>query len=275
MRRLLSAYSSIAGLCLLLAAAASPAQTAEKPFEPVSGQAGKDVVWVPTPPVLVEKMLDMAKVTTNDFVMDLGSGDGRNIIAAARRGARALGVEYNPDMVEYSRREAEKAGVAGKAQFVQGDMYEADVSQASVLALFLLPENLDRLVPKFLDMKPGTRIVLNTFGIRGWDADRVEQAGEGCGAWCDALLYIVPAKVGGRWQLGEGELVLEQSFQVLSGSFRSGATTQPLTTPALQGDRIRFTLNGVEYSGTVNGEVMQGSRGGEVPTPWQATRIDG
>jgi SAM-dependent methyltransferase len=207
--------------------------------------------------------------------MDLGSGDGRNIIAAARRGARALGVEYNPDMVEYARREAQKAGVAGKAQFVQGDMYEADVSQASVLALFLLPENLDRLVPKFLDMKPGTRIVLNTFGIRGWDADRVEQAGEGCGAWCDALLYIVPAKVGGRWQLGEGELVLEQSFQVLTGSFRSGATTQLLTNPTLQGERIRFTLNGVEYSGTVNGKVMQGSRGGEVPTPWQATRIDG
>ena len=275
MRRQLSSFSPFVALCLLLAAAASSAQTADKPFEPISGQAGKDVVWVPTPPVLVEKMLDMAGVTPNDFVMDLGSGDGRNIIAAARRGARALGVEFNPDMVEYARREAHKAGVAGKADFVQGDMYEADVSQASVLALFLLPENLDRLLPKFLAMKPGTRIVLNTFGIRGWDADRVEQAGEGCGAWCDALLYIVPAKVGGRWQLGEGELVLDQSFQVLKGSFRTGGSAQQLTNPTLQGDRIRFTLNGIEYSGTVNGQSMQGSRGGEVPTPWQATRIDG
>jgi SAM-dependent methyltransferase len=275
MRHLLSSFSPFVALCLALAAAAAPAQTADKPFEPVSGQAGKDVVWVPTPPVLVEKMLDMAKVTPDDFVMDLGSGDGRNIIAAARRGARALGVEYNPEMVEYSRREAQKAGLAEKAEFVQGDKYEADVSQASVLALFLLPENLDRLLPKFLDMKPGTRIVLNTFGIRGWDADRVEQAGEGCGAWCDALLYIVPAKVGGRWQLGEGELVLEQSFQVLTGSFRCGASTQLLTNPTLHGDRIRFTLNGVEYSGTVNGQSMQGGRGGEAPTPWRATRIDG
>jgi SAM-dependent methyltransferase len=258
--------------CLLLAAGAAPAQTSEKPFEPVSGQAGKDVVWVPTPPVLVEKMLDMAKVTSQDFVMDLGSGDGRNIIAAARRGARALGVEYNPDMVAYAQREAEKAGVAEKALFVQGDMYEADISQATVLALFLLPENLDRLVPKFLDMKPGTRIVLNTFGIRGWDADRIEHAGADCGAWCDALLYIVPAKVAGRWQLDDGEIVLEQTYQMLTGSYQSGGSTRLLTAPSLQGDSIRFTLDGVEYTGTVNGQTMQGRR--SAGAAWQARRID-
>ncbi len=259
---------------LLLMTGAS-AQTPDKPFEPTSGQAGKDVVWVPTPPALVEKMLDMAKVTPQDFVMDLGSGDGRNIIAAARRGARALGVEYNPDMVAYAQREAEKAGVAGKALFVQGDMYEADISAATVLALFLLPENLDRLVPKFLDMKPGTRIVLNTFGMRDWNADRIEHAGEGCGAWCDALLYIVPAKVAGRWRLGEGELVLEQAYQVLTGSFESGGATRLLTNPSLQGDRVRFTLDGVEYSGIVNGATMQGTRSGSASGSWQATRIEG
>ncbi len=260
---------------LLLSASLAAAQVpTDKPFEPVSGQAGKDVVWVPTPPVLIEKMLDMAKVTPQDFVMDLGSGDGRNVIAAARRGARALGVEYNPDMVEYSRREAQKAGVAGKAQFVQGDMYEADVSQATVLALFLLPENLERLVPKFLEMKPGTRIVLNTFGIRGWDADSIEQAGEGCESWCDALLYIVPANIAGRWRLGDGELVLEQTYQSVSGSFESGGSSRRLTQPTLQGERIRFTLDGVEYTGTVNGQTMQGDRGGSVPTPWQATRVE-
>lgn len=258
--------------CLMLASGAASAQTPDKPFEPVSGQAGKDVVWVPTPPVLVEKMLDMAKVTPQDFVMDLGSGDGRNIIAAARRGARALGVEYNPDMVAYAQREAEKAGVAEKALFVQGDMYEADISQATVLALFLLPENLDRLVPKFLDMKPGTRIVLNTFGIRGWDADRIEHAGGDCGAWCDALLYIVPAKVAGRWQLNDGELVLEQTYQVLNGSYESWGSTRLITAPTLQGDSIRFTLDGVEYTGTVNGQTMQGSR--SAGGPWQARRID-
>lgn len=270
--------------CLLLASAATAQSTdqpalppaapmADKPYEPVSGQAGKDVVWVPTPPVLVEKMLDLAKVTPEDFVMDLGSGDGRNIIAAAKRGARALGVEYNPDMVAYAQREAEKAGVAGKALFVQGDMYEADISQATVLALFLLPENLDRLVPKFLDMKPGTRIVLNTFGIRGWDADRIEQAGEDCGAWCDALLYIVPAKVAGRWRLGDGELQLEQTYQLVNGSFQSGGAALRLTNPGLQGDRIRFTLDGVEYTGVVNGDTMQGQRGGLAGGAWQATRI--
>ena len=275
MTRISTSFRRILVTFLLLSASFAAAQApTDKPFEPVSGQAGKDVVWVPTPPVLIEKMLDMAKVTPQDFVMDLGSGDGRNVIAAARRGARALGVEYNPDMVEYSRREAQKAGVAGKAQFVQGDMYEADVSQATVLALFLLPENLDRLVPKFLEMKPGTRIVLNTFGIRGWDADSIEQAGEGCESWCDALLYIVPASIAGRWRLGDGELVLEQTYQSVSGSFESGGSSRRLTQPRLQGERIRFTLDGVEYTGTVNGQTMQGDRGGSVPTPWQATRVE-
>jgi SAM-dependent methyltransferase len=263
-------------VCLLFVAGAARAQTPpEKPFEPISGQAGKDVVWVPTPPVLVEKMLDLAKVTPQDFVMDLGSGDGRNIIAAARRGARALGVEYNPDMVALSQREAEKAGVAGKALFVQGDMYEADISQASVLALFLLPENLDRLVPKFLDMKPGTRIVLNTFGIRGWDADRIEQAGDGCGSWCDALLYIVPAKVAGRWRLADGELVLDQSYQVLNGTYQAAGASRPISNGSVRGEHIRFTLDGFEHRGVVNGDAMQGSRDGATTGAWQATRIDG
>ena len=154
-----------------LAGAPALAQAAEQPFEPTVGQAGKDVVWVPTPPALVEKMLDMAKVTSQDFVMDLGSGDGRNIIAAAKRGARALGVEYNEDMVKLSQGIAAKEGVSDKAKFVQGDMYEADISQATVLALFLLTENLNKLMPKFLQLKPGTRIVINGFGIDGWDPD--------------------------------------------------------------------------------------------------------
>ncbi len=252
------------------AAAREPAQK----YEPMSGQAGKDVVWVPTPPATVEKMLDLARVTPDDFVMDLGSGDGRNIIAAARRGARALGVEYNPELVAYARGQAQKAGVAGKAQFVEGDMFEADISQATVLALFLLPDNLDRLVPKFLDLKPGTRIVLNTFGIRGWDADRVERAEEDCGAWCTTLLYVVPAKVAGRWRLGAGELMLTQTYQVVSGSYRALGTSRPLAHAQLQGDRIRFNLDGIEYEGVVNGATMQGTRSGSAES-WRAVRVGG
>ena len=191
---------------IFCAAPSALAQSADKPFEPAVGQEGKDVIWVPTPIALTEKMLDMAKVTPNDFVIDLGSGDGRNVIAAAKRGARGLGVEYNPNMVELSRRTAEKEGVADKAQFVQGDMYEADISQASVMALFLLPENLRRLTPKFLALKPGSRIVANGFGIDGWEADETGKSTGDCGSWCTAFLYIVPAPVSGTWRLPSGEL---------------------------------------------------------------------
>ena len=163
-------------------------------FEPTPGQAGKDVVWVPTPAELVEKMLDMAQVTPQDIVIDLGSGDGRNVIAAAKRGARAIGFEYNPEMVALSRRLAKEAGVADSATFIEGDMFEADISKATVLALFLLPSNLDKLAPKFLALKPGTRIVNNTFNVTGWEADATEKVEGSCTSWCTAMLNIVPAQ---------------------------------------------------------------------------------
>ena len=175
-------------------------------------------MWVPTPRELVEKMLDMAEVTPEDFVMDLGSGDGRNVIAAARRGARALGVEYNPDLVELSRSLAKEAGVADRATFVQGDMYTADVSQATVLALFLKPENLDKMQEKFLAMKPGTRIVLNTFPVTDWDPDVTETLGPPCSTWCTAMLVIVPARVAGIWQVGDMQMNLKQDYQVVRGT---------------------------------------------------------
>jgi SAM-dependent methyltransferase len=189
-------------LALLIAPSLAAAQTAQaqKPFEPTVGQAGKDVVWVPTPPELVEKMLDMAKVTPSDLVMDLGSGDGRNIVAAAKRGARAIGVEFNPDMVALSRRRAQEAGVADKATFVEGDMFTADISKASVMALFLLPDNLDKLKDKFLALRPGSRLVLNTFGIHEWEPDVTEKIEGDCASWCTAMLYIVPAQVAGTWK---------------------------------------------------------------------------
>jgi SAM-dependent methyltransferase len=260
----------------VLSAGASTASAAdpgsEAFYEPIVGQEGKDVVWVPTPQVLVEKMLDMAHVTPKDFVMDLGSGDGRNIIAAARRGARALGVEYNPDMVELSKRNAAREGVAEKATFVQGDMYEADVSKATVLALFLLTENLNKLVPKFLDMRPGARIVVNGFEIDGWTADETGKAGGDCGSWCTAYLYIVPAKVSGAWRLGGGTLRLEQRFQQLSGTFATGGTTTPITFGRLRGEEIRFTVGGVSYVGRVQGDTMRGDARGGAAAAWTAVR---
>ena len=170
------------------------AALAQNPSQPYVGQPGKDVVWVPTPHTLTEKMLDMANVTPKDFVIDLGSGDGRNVIAAAKRGARALGVEYEAQLVQISRKNAQAAGVGDKAQFVQGDMFEADISQATVLALFLLPDNLRRLKPKFEKLKPGTRIVTNGFEIDGWEAKEVARIDKDCGGWCTAYLYILPAK---------------------------------------------------------------------------------
>lgn len=170
------------------------AQVPVQGAEPYVGQPGKDVIWVPTPPSLVEKMLDMAAVTPQDIVMDLGSGDGRNIIAAAKRGATAIGVEYDTDLVHLSRKRAAEEGVAGRARFVQGDMYEADISQATVLALFLLPDNLSKLKPKFEKLRPGTRIVINAYQIAGWEPKEVGVAGGECAPWCTAYLYVVPAR---------------------------------------------------------------------------------
>ena len=206
-------------LIIVLSGAVSHAQQAQpKPFEPTVGQAGKDVVWVPTPQILVEKMLDMASVTPKDVVMDLGSGDGRNIIGAAKRGATAIGVEYNPDMVALSQRNAKEAGVTGKATFVKADLFETDFSKAQVVTMFLLPSINLRLRPKILEMKPGTRVVSNTFTMDDWQPDETSSVTEDCTSWCTALLWIVPAKVEGTWALPQGALTLTQKFQMLSGT---------------------------------------------------------
>ena len=178
---------------LLLLALQTPQTTAaQEGYKPKVGQEGRDSVWVPTSPELVEKMLDIAKVTADDYVIDLGSGDGRMVIAAAKRGARALGVEFNPDMVKLAQQLAAEAGVADRATFVQGDMFEADISKATVLALFLLPDNLRRLEPKFRALRPGTRIVVNSFGVPDWKPDVTETLTDNCTSWCTAMLYRVP-----------------------------------------------------------------------------------
>jgi SAM-dependent methyltransferase len=251
-----------------LVCTAALAQTAQETFRPTPGQPGKDVVWVPTPPALVQKMLDMARVTPQDYVIDLGSGDGRNVIAAAKRGARSLGVEYNPDMVELSKRNAAREGVEDKARFVQGDMFEAEISQATVLALFLLPDNLRKLTPKFVNLRPGTRIVMNGFPIPGWDPDETATSDGECGNWCTAHLYVVPTRVAGTWRLPQGTLRLEQNYQVVTGSLDQA----PLADVKLRGEEIRFSVGGVRYEGRVNGDSMSGEMKGSVASRWSATR---
>jgi hypothetical protein len=244
----------------LLASAALLAQTATKPFEPTVGQAGKDVVWVPTPQPLVEKMLDLAKVTPQDFLMDLGSGDGRTVITAAKRGLRAQGVEYNPDMVDLSKRNAAQAGVGDKAQFVKADLFETDFSKAQVVTMFLLPSINMRLRPTILKMKPGTRIVSNTFTMEDWQPDQSETIAGDCVSWCTAHLWIVPAQVEGNWQLGNNTLTLKQNFQMLMGTLGTAKLTG-----RLRGDEITLTSDAMKYTGKVEGNTMKGSN-------WSATR---
>jgi precorrin-6B methylase 2 len=253
---------------------ATVASAQQKPFTPEVGQAGKDVVWVPTPEEMVQKMMEMAAVTPQDFVVDLGSGDGRNVIAAAKRGAQALGVEYNPDMVALSKRLAAEAGVPDKAQFVQGDMYQAEFSKATVLALFLLPSNLLQLRPKFADLRPGTRIVSNTFSIQDWTPEKTETVGGDCSSWCTAMLYIVPAKVEGNWRLPQGELSLKQTFQTVAGTLTvAGKSTE--VTGKLRGTQITWSAAGQEYSGVVRGNQIEGTtRAGSASTNWTATRAN-
>jgi hypothetical protein len=266
-------------LCLLLAAAPAMAQgtPAQKPqpFQPQVGQGGKDVVWVPTPQVLVDKMLDMAGVTPQDFLMDLGSGDGRTVITAAKRGTRAMGIEYNPDMVELSKQNAAKEGVNGRAEFIKADLFETDLSKATVITMFLLPDINLRLRPKILDLKPGTRIVSNTFTMEDWNADEIATVGEDCTSWCTALFWIVPAKAAGTWTLPNGELTLTQTFQMLAGSMRIGEKPPvPILDGRLRGDQISFTVGGVKYTGKVNGTSMGGTATtGSSTTPWTATWV--
>ena len=259
---------SMLTLVLSLVAVTASAQTATQPFTPSVGQPGKDVVWVPTPQTLVDKMLDMAKVTPQDFVIDLGSGDGRTVITAAKRGARALGIEYNPDMVALSERNATTAGVAGKATFTKADLFETDFSQANVVTMFLLPDINVRLRPKILDMKPGTRIVSNTFTMGDWEPDQTETVGGDCQSWCTALFWLVPAKVQGSWKLPNGQLNLTQKYQVVTGTFNNA----PITEGRLAGDQIRFSAGGVQYTGRVNGNTIEGTTSGASSGAWRATR---
>jgi SAM-dependent methyltransferase len=267
-RRQLGALSAYA----LAAAVLVQAQQATKPFEPTVGQAGKDVVWVPTPDALVDRMLDIAQVTPRDYVIDLGSGDGRTVIAAARRGARALGIEYNPDMVALSERNAAAAGVAVRARFRQADLFETDFSEATVLTMFLLPEINLRLRPAILEMAPGTRVVSNSFTMNDWEPDETSRVTEDCTSWCTAYLWIVPAKVEGTWRLAGSELTLAQQFQKLTGTLRTGTNAVPIADGRLRGDEITFTAGDTTYTGRVSGGAMEGLTSGARLGKWSAVK---
>jgi hypothetical protein len=260
---------------VLAACAPAPADApnAPKGYEPELWQAGKDVVWVPMAKPSVEKMLDMAKMTPADFVVDLGSGDGVTVIAAARRGARAMGVEFNPDLVAFSRRQAERAGVADRTVFVQGDLFQADLSRATVITLFLLDELNQKLRPTLLGLKPGTRILSNTFRMGDWEPDASEQVPSGCSNWCWLYLWIVPARVEGTWRSPQGDLVLKQRYQKLGGTLGSGALAAPVLNGKLNGDELRFTADGADYRARVTGNVLEGTitTGGGIRL-WKATR---
>jgi hypothetical protein len=252
------------------------AQTKEE-FVPQVGQPGKDVVWVPSPEETVAKMMEVGKVTAKDFVIDLGSGDGRNVIAAAKLGARGLGVEYNNDMVELSKKIAAKEGVADRAQFVQGDMYKADFSKATVLALFLLPSNLLVLRDGIFNMQPGTRVVLNTFSIEDWMPDE-QVTVENCTSWCNVMLNVVPAKIAGKWRTPTGvEVTLTQQYQMVSGTANPAGGQPVAVTGRLRGYDVTLSAaNTAEFTGRVNGNVIEGTQqqaGGGAPQPLTLTRV--
>jgi SAM-dependent methyltransferase len=284
--RIVAARAVVTLFALWLAAAPGYAQQApseSKEFVPQSGQAGKDVVWVPTPDAVVERMLRMARVGKNDFVIDLGSGDGRTVIMAAQKfGARAMGIEYNPDMVALSIKNAEKVGLGDKVKFIKADLFETDFSQATVITMYLLPAINIKLRPKILDMRPGTRVASHAFNMEDWQPDQTATV-EGR----DAYLWIVPAKVAGRWKLavpaGNGEqawqVTLEQQFQKISGKAELADKSFNLADARLRGTAIQFSFvdgNGVkrEFSGTARGDRMEGTTPtqGAAPVKWTAAR---
>jgi hypothetical protein len=254
-------------LMLAMAMAAMAQEKSGSSYEPQVGQAGKDVVWVPTPQALVDKMLEMAKATPKDYLIDLGSGDGRTVITAAKLGLTAKGIEYNPQMVEVAQKAAKAAGVSDKATFEKADLFESDFSKADIITMFLLPWINEKLSPTLLQLKPGTRLVSNTFTMGEWQPDETATVTSECTNYCKALLWIVPAKAEGTWQLGEAELKLKQSYQMLSGTL--GPTE--ITEARMKGTEISFNVGNARYTGTLSGKTMNGTISGSNAT-WTATK---
>jgi hypothetical protein len=274
---------AVAALAALLVAVPVAAQQKGPAFEPQVGQAGKDVIWVPTPDDVVDRMLRMAQVTANDYVVDLGAGDGKIAIAAAKKfGARALGIEYDADMARHAQGNVERAGVAGRARIVQGDIFVSDFSQATVVTMYLLPALNLKLRPQILGMRPGTRVVSHSFSMDDWDADE-ESSLDGRRAY----FWVVPANVAGTWMLelagggttGRHEVTLEQRYQKIEGTIALGSLLGGLREARLRGFQVAFAYvdnAGVrrELSGRVSGARMEGSFRADNGTEgrWSATK---
>jgi hypothetical protein len=251
-----------------LLATACIAYAQKQDFKPYVGQQGKDVVWVPTPDEVVDRMLTMAQTKPEDYVIDLGAGDGKIAIAAAKKfGARSMGVEYNPDMVAYAQKNLQASGVAGKAQIVHGDIFATDFTQATVLTMYLLPSLNMKLRPQILALRPGTRVVTHAFNMEDWEPDESSDV-DGRRVY----FWVVPAKVEGRWAMelsGNGtseklSLNFEQKFQRIEGVAYLGSLLAGLREPRLSGFRISFAYvdsRGVrrDFSGRVTGATIEGS----------------
>jgi SAM-dependent methyltransferase len=253
----------LGGTMLTLLATIVCAQTPEqrahcqRDYAPSSGQGGKDVVWVPTPDFLVTAMLKEAGTTANDLVYDLGAGDGKIAIAAAKEfGARAVGVEYNPDMVKLATCLVNAAGVGDKAKVIQGDIFQTDFSAATVVTMYLLPDLNERLIPTLLKMKPGTRIVSNSFTMGDWTPDRKIQS-DGIS---QGYFWKVPAQVEGMWTLQSGDGIpftvrLRQTYQTIEGVVNEGSKLVPIQNASLSGENITFTYEGANGPVTLTGKV--------------------
>jgi SAM-dependent methyltransferase len=258
---------------------AAPASAQPKPYEPQVGQAGKDVIWVPTPDDVVDRMLRMAQVTKDDLVYDLGAGDGKIAIAAAKNyGARSVGIEYNADMAKHAQANVVKAGVADRSRIIQGDIFATDFSQATVITLYLLPALNLKLRPTILNMRPGTRVVSHSFTMDDWEPDETSST-DGRRAY----FWVVPANVNGAWNLEAGgeraEISFEQKFQKIDGHVTLGPIQGGLREARLRGFNIHFAyVDGKsvrrEFNGRVVGGRMEGTfrADGGQEGRWTATK---
>ena len=262
------------GLLILPGILCSQNNTGNSDYEPELGQEGKDVIWYPTPQELVDVMINMAELTSADYLIDLGSGDGRIVIAAAKKGINAAGIEYNQDMVEFSKKNADKEGVAHKTDFIKADFFEYDLSKATVITMFLLPEINRKLKPKLLELKPGTRIITNSFSMQDWTYDEKEEIDDESISWNTAYLWIVPAKVGGTWKFKDGELELTQNYQMVTGKMNAGGKSITISDGKLRGNILNFTCNGVNYECKTNSSEMNGTAEKDGETiAWEAVKL--
>ena len=234
-------FGAIVSLALALASPSAVIAQADEAWRPQRGQTGKDVMWLPTPDELAVRLLEVARVGPNDLVYDLGAGDGKIAIAAAQRhGARAVGIEYNAKLAAFAQREVERAGVGDRVRIIQGDLFQTDFSSATVLTLYLLDELNQQLRPRVLSMKPGTRVVSNSFAMGDWEPDHVVRVGTQVGYY-----WLVPANVAGEWIVeglaetsGPAKLSFVQRYQRLAGTITIDGRTLPLLSPAIEGDRL-------------------------------------